>query len=69
LPKTVARDKQLELVIDDDGCGISQGALRKIDSFGVCGMRERAVALGGKLWLENNQDAGTSVHLMLPLCR
>jgi signal transduction histidine kinase len=61
--------KQLELEVRDNGCGISLTDLRKLDSFGIRGMVERASFLNGKLTVSGGQEGtpGTSVHLAIPL--
>ncbi|MBI3850586.1 MAG: response regulator [Verrucomicrobia bacterium] len=57
---------QLLLEVTDDGCGISDSALRKSSSFGVLGMRERAAILGGEFWINGKAGAGTVVTVKLP---
>jgi len=42
----------LEIVIQDDGCGIEAADLCKAGSFGLLGMRERVAALGGQIAIE-----------------
>jgi signal transduction histidine kinase len=60
------RSGQLLLEVKDDGCGISDPALRKSNSFGVLGMRERAVILGGEFWINGKAGVGTAVTVKLP---
>jgi signal transduction histidine kinase len=43
------RQEYLELKVQDDGCGIAPNDFRKLDSFGIRGMVERASLLEGKL--------------------
>jgi len=57
----------LMLEVTDDGCGLGDGALQKIDSFGVRGLRERARKVGGWLELTSSAGGGTSVILSIPL--
>lgn len=61
--------RKLELEVRDNGCGISLADLRKLDSFGIRGMVERASFLNGKLTVSGGQEGtqGTSVHLSIPL--
>jgi two-component system sensor histidine kinase UhpB len=61
--------RQLELEVRDNGCGISLADLRKLNSFGIRGMVERASFLNGKLTVSGGQEGtqGTSVHLSIPL--
>ena len=55
-------EQQLSLRIDDDGRG---GAI--VPGNGLCGMRERIEALGGKLRVEAAAGQGTHIEIMLPL--
>ncbi|HYO83788.1 MAG TPA: sensor histidine kinase [Bryobacteraceae bacterium] len=57
----------LEIIIEDNGQGFSNGSARKAESLGVLGMRERAAALGGKLETSNLITGGASVRMRLPL--
>jgi two-component system sensor histidine kinase UhpB len=56
--------KQLALVVGDDGCGIYPG---KVAGFGMRGMQERVEGLAGRYTIESKADAGTCVHVTLPL--
>ncbi|WP_374535629.1 sensor histidine kinase [Chitinimonas taiwanensis] len=62
---TVDKDT-LFLAIEDDGRGFLQDASRP-SSFGLIGMRERAMAIGGECMLESHQGEGTDVTVRLPL--
>ena len=55
-------DRQVSLRIDDDGRG---GAI--VPGNGLCGMRERIEALGGKLRVDAMPGQGTRVEIVLPL--
>ncbi|QDF98172.1 hypothetical protein CJ010_17300 [Azoarcus sp. DD4] len=63
------RKQRDELVVRliDDGSGLSEGSLRKHDSYGIIGMHERAQHLGGRLRLNTAPDAGTQLILRIPL--
>lgn len=63
------RKQRDELVVRliDDGTGLSEGSLRKHDSYGIIGMHERAQHLGGRLRLNTAPDAGTQLILRIPL--
>jgi PAS domain S-box-containing protein len=50
--------------VEDDGRGFEPG---QPAGMGLLGMRERAAALGGKLEIEGQRDAGTRVLLRVPL--
>jgi PAS domain S-box-containing protein len=56
----------LELQIRDDGCGFSVGAERVTPHLGLVGMRECALALGGRLDVTSEPGRGTLVHLTCP---
>lgn len=60
-------DKELKVVLIDDGIGLIEGYLRKPDSFGVIGMHERAQHLGGRIRLTGSPPAGTRLELRMPL--
>ncbi len=62
-------DGTVRLHIEDNGRGITDEALRKKDGFGLLGMNERAILLGGELKILGVKDRGTSVTLTLPLKR
>lgn len=55
---------RLEIVIEDDGCGIDP---RAPAGFGLQGMQERVRALGGECAVEAGPDGGTSVRVVIPL--
>lgn len=64
-----AQKKQGELVmeISDDGRGISEDELRKDNSYGILGMRERSLYLGGEFSIHGEPGKGTTIRLRLPL--
>ena len=49
------RQEYLELKVQDNGCGVAPNDLRKLDSFGIRGMVERASLLEGKLTVSSGQ--------------
>jgi signal transduction histidine kinase len=55
----------LELQVSDNGVGLDRHKLQKTDSFGIAGMRERAVLMGASLDLESRPGDGTTVRLTL----
>jgi signal transduction histidine kinase len=57
----------VRLTVSDNGRGIEEGALRKRTSYGLRGMRERALELGGSFKLEPAEGGGTRLALTLPL--
>lgn len=56
----------LVLRIADDGCG-STAAQHGTSGLGLVGMRERALALGGRLQIIAREGEGTTVEVTLPL--
>ena len=65
LLNTDGRDLCLE--VTDNGRGIEQGAIAQPRSLGLVGMRERALALGGKVRFEGVKGKGTKVTVRVPL--
>jgi PAS domain S-box-containing protein len=58
---------RLRLVVDDDGIGISEDDLRKPQSFGLLGMRERVRAAGGTLRIDGEPHGGTTLQVEVAL--
>lgn len=60
----------LVLTVVDDGRGIAEAAARATTSLGLVGMRERAIAVGGRVDIAPNPaGSGTTVTVRLPLER
>jgi len=57
----------LELTVRDNGRGITEEQAHHGKSFGLVGMRERAILYGGLLAVEGKPGEGTTVTLSLPL--
>jgi two-component system sensor kinase len=60
-------DKSIALCVRDNGRGMSCASIRKPESFGLIGMRERILALGGKISIESGEGAGTTITVTVPL--
>jgi signal transduction histidine kinase len=58
---------KLVLRIIDDGSGIRQADLARSGHYGVMGMRERIVALGGTLQITARHEGGTIVEASVPI--
>jgi len=56
----------LRLQVRDNGCGFDVQAAGQNRSFGLLGMRERALALGGVLIIASTPGQGTVVTLTIP---
>jgi signal transduction histidine kinase len=69
-PREQAEDHRrwLELTIEDDGLGMADHRGGADDgSFGLIGMRERAMALGGRLDVADLGERGVRLHATIPL--
>lgn len=61
--------RHIELCVSDDGCGLDVSIPRvKTDGggYGVRGMRERAVAVGGLVSVRSEVGTGTEVTAVIP---
>lgn len=59
-------DHGLSLTVQDNGRGFDPAVIRKRQSFGLLGMRERVLALGGTLRIDSVAGKGTTVVIELP---
>jgi two-component system NarL family sensor kinase len=60
---------RVELVVQDDGCGIPDGRLERAliaGHIGLASVTERVAALGGTVEISTAQRAGTTVRVILP---
>jgi two-component system sensor histidine kinase UhpB len=62
-------DCELFVEIHDNGQGISLADQQKSNSFGLIGMQERVILLGGKIIISGKAGAGTSIFITVPLMR
>ncbi len=60
------RNRQVTLVVEDDGIGFTPTSLDASDHLGLFGMRERVEMLGGKLMLESAPGKGTTIKVEIP---
>lgn len=60
------QDRRLVLEIIDNGVGISDENRFKKGSYGLIGMNERALAMGGQFQILANNEEGSRVLLTLP---
>jgi PAS domain S-box-containing protein len=56
-----------EVEIQDNGKGFDSGNIDRPNSFGIVGMRERALILKGTLDIENAKAGGTVLKLCIPI--
>ena len=57
----------LQVVVRDDGQGFDTDVVGKGRGFGLFGMRERVLALGGSLRIASAPGQGTAVTIKLPV--
>ncbi|OPY05071.1 MAG: Sensor histidine kinase LiaS [Syntrophaceae bacterium PtaB.Bin038] len=58
---------RVELVVRDNGKGITQEQLAKPNSYGLLGIRERAYHWGGEALITGRRNQGTTVKVSIPL--
>ena len=63
------RRNDLVVTVKDNGRGITRTEVAKPGASGVIGMRERALALGGRLTLGGLRGKGTTLTVHIPLSR
>jgi len=61
------RADALWLRVRDDGLGFDLAAASQRRSFGLLGMRERAIALGGRVDIRSAPGQGTTIEVSIPL--
>jgi len=60
-------DDKLVLKVEDNGTGITEEQISDPQSFGLIGIRERAIHWGGEVKINGKQGKGTSVYITIPL--
>jgi signal transduction histidine kinase len=63
----MGRGGLLELMVLDDGRGITDPQVGAPDSFGLIGMSERADREGGKVEVQRRDEGGTLVRAVIPI--
>ena len=64
---TTSERRWLTLTIENDRCGAADsGMISQGNGFGLIGMRERVMALGGQLDIIDLGDRGFKIHAMIP---
>lgn len=61
------RGNELRMEVRDDGQGFDLAAAASKKSFGLLGMRERALALGGRVDIASAPGQGTVISLTIPI--
>jgi len=65
---TLRRDPGLlRVVVEDDGRGFNMAETSRKKGFGLFGMRERVLAVGGKVSIDGRPGEGTTVTITLPI--
>jgi signal transduction histidine kinase len=59
--------EMLMLDVRDNGSGLPVQALQREDRYGLLGIRERALMLGGQLVVDNPAGGGARISVRLPL--
>ena len=59
--------QEIDVSITDDGCGFDPGEAMIRKTFGLMGMRERALTLGGDLMILSRPGRGTTIAVKVPL--
>ena len=57
----------IRLIVKDNGQGFDLNRVKKKDSLGLIGMKERAAMFRGDLIIERNKPCGTIIILMVPI--
>jgi PAS domain S-box-containing protein len=65
--KLIDNDDSIILEVKDNGRGITEEETKKTGSFGILGMRERVLLLGGTLTMKGIPGKGTTVRVEIPL--
>jgi signal transduction histidine kinase len=61
------RDNELWVEVRDNGLGFDPVSKSHRKSFGLLGMRERALALGGQVTIVSAPGLGTTINLTIPI--
>ncbi len=63
----VATPEAISIKVSDNGRGADASAFEAADAYGVMGMRERALHLGGTISISSEVGIGSTFHLYIPL--
>ncbi len=59
-------EENIILIIEDDGIGFDTASVQNKKTFGILGMKERVLSLGGKFDLVSSPGNGTKITVSLP---
>jgi PAS domain S-box-containing protein len=65
--KVIKENKNIIFEISDNGTGFTEDEAHKLNSFGILGMKERAMLIGGEFEIHGNPNKGTTVRVRIPL--
>ncbi|MBN1633941.1 MAG: response regulator [Ignavibacteria bacterium] len=54
------------IIVIDNGIGIPKEKLNSSKSFGIIGMKERTMLIGGEIFIESKKGTGTSIKVKIP---
>ena len=57
----------MEFIVKDNGVGIHKDKIKSHSSFGIIGMRERAISLGGSVEINSPPNQGSAIKVKIPL--
>jgi signal transduction histidine kinase len=60
-------DDDLVLNVSDNGVGIRPHEISNPTSFGIIGIRERVLSLGGDIKITGRPGFGTSIRITIPV--
>jgi PAS domain S-box-containing protein len=60
-------DKQLDVVVQDDGIGMTVENENKPGCYGLIAMQERIFVLGGTISIKNIRPRGVAIHASIPI--
>jgi signal transduction histidine kinase len=61
------QDGALTLKVMDNGKGIAESDISKVTSFGLLGIKERALLIGGEFGISGAPGEGTTVTVRIPI--
>ena len=64
-----ATHEEISIRVQDDGQGADPAAFNAADAYGIMGMRERALHLGGNIEISSQKGQGSSFFLRIPLLK
>ena len=67
LLQELSKNGLIEIIVEDKGCGFDMTILENQDkAFGITGMQERVVLVGGLFDIQSQPGEGTLVHAIFP---